>query len=451
MATTTYEPIATQTLGSAAANITFTAIPQTYTDLIVVFNGSSTGTAQYFMQVGNGSIDTGSNYSTTGLTGNGSSAVSVRYTNDTVGIRADLYATAGGNIKQTMFQIQNYSNTTTNKPILVRSALPASETVACVGLWRSTSAINTLRLTTGSTFSTGATVTLYGIANADTGAKATGGVITYDSTYYYHTFGASGTFTPLQSLTADILVIGGGGGGGSDVGAGGGGGEVETFSSNSQNLSATGYTVTVGAGGAGSTSGSNRGTNGVTSTFAGVSTITALGGGGGASGGNTSGLAGGSGGGARSGTPGSASGSNTFAGGQGNDSGNFYTGGGGGGASAVGGAGSTAGSFAQGGNGGQGLTISSIDPSLSFVGPFGGMTRVSSGGGGSALNVGGSAAGRGLGGDGGGNGGQNFNTTVVFQGTSATSFGSGGGGSAWQPNLTAGNGYSGLVIVRYLK
>jgi hypothetical protein len=445
VATTTYEPIATTTLGSNQSSVSFSSFAG-YTDLIIVINGSTTGSCDLKWQANS---DTGSNYSGTRMTGSGSAAFSSRFTSDT----GAAFGWSNTSPSVNILQIQNYANTTTFKTSLGRPSNSNALVGAYVGLYRSTSAITSLSLmnTDGASFTSGTTFTLYGIANADIGAKATGGVITYDDTYYYHTFVASGTFTPKQSLTADVLVVGGGGGGGSDVGAGGGGGEVDTFSSNSQNLTTTGYTVTVGGGGAGSTSGSNRGTNGGTSTFAGVSTITALGGGGGASGSNTSGLAGGSGGGARSGTPGSASGSNTFAGGQGNDSGNFYTGGGGGGASAVGTAGSTAGSFAQGGNGGQGLTISSISSGLPFIGPFTGMTRISSGGGGSALNVGGSAAGRGLGGDGGGNGGQNFNTTVVFQGTSATSFGSGGGGSAWQPNLTAGNGYSGIVIVRYLK
>ena len=160
----TYEPIATTTLGSAQSTITFTSISQSFTDLIAVFNGSNSTTTQYFLQVGNGSIDTNANYSTTGLTGNGSSAVSARYTNDTVGVRADLYATGGGNIKNTIFQLQNYSNTSTNKTILIRSSLPVSETVACAGLWRSTSAINTIRLTcSGGNFETGSTFTLYGI------------------------------------------------------------------------------------------------------------------------------------------------------------------------------------------------------------------------------------------------------------------------------------------------
>ena len=59
-------------------------------------------------------------------------------------------------------------------------------------------------------------------------AKATGGNIYTDGTYWYHAFrSASGTFAPTQSLTADILVVAGGGGGGfasTQTGRGGGGG-----------------------------------------------------------------------------------------------------------------------------------------------------------------------------------------------------------------------------------
>jgi hypothetical protein len=163
----TYTPIATQTLSSAAASVTFSSISQSYTDLIVVFNGSGSATANYFMQLGNGSIDTSSNYSTTVLDGDGSSVYSARYTNDTVGVRADYWATASTNMKQTIFQIQNYSNTTTYKTVLMRSSLPANETVATVGLWRSTSAINTLKIyPLSGNFNTGSTFTLYGIAAA---------------------------------------------------------------------------------------------------------------------------------------------------------------------------------------------------------------------------------------------------------------------------------------------
>ena len=162
--TATYEKIATNTLGSAAATVTFSSISGSYTDLIVVFNGSHSTLTNYFLQFGNGSIDTGSNYSTTVLDGNGSSAASARYSNDTVGIRADYYAAGANNVKQSIFQIQNYSNSTTYKTTLVRSALPAEEVVATVGLWRSTSAINILRFSNSSgNFNTGSTFTIYGI------------------------------------------------------------------------------------------------------------------------------------------------------------------------------------------------------------------------------------------------------------------------------------------------
>jgi hypothetical protein len=59
-------------------------------------------------------------------------------------------------------------------------------------------------------------------------AKASGGTITTDGTYWYHTFTTSGTFVPYENLTADCLVIAGGGAGaatdGNDTQGGGGGG-----------------------------------------------------------------------------------------------------------------------------------------------------------------------------------------------------------------------------------
>ena len=60
-------------------------------------------------------------------------------------------------------------------------------------------------------YAIGSTFTLYGIANADTGALATGGVITYDSTYYYHTFGSNGTFTSATGFAADDIILDGDG------------------------------------------------------------------------------------------------------------------------------------------------------------------------------------------------------------------------------------------------
>jgi hypothetical protein len=63
-----------------------------------------------------------------------------------------------------MWQFQNYSNATTYKSILMRVGKATNGTDAMVGLWRSTSAINTIKLM-GSNALYG-TLTLYGIKAA---------------------------------------------------------------------------------------------------------------------------------------------------------------------------------------------------------------------------------------------------------------------------------------------
>lgn len=75
--TATYESIETTTLGSAAANITFSSIPSTYTDLVVVYTlKAETASADIYMRFNS---DSGSNYSNTILWGNGTSAGSNRF------------------------------------------------------------------------------------------------------------------------------------------------------------------------------------------------------------------------------------------------------------------------------------------------------------------------------------------------------------------------------------
>jgi hypothetical protein len=171
----TYTPIATTTLGSAQTEITFSSISGSYTDLILILNGIGAVLDGYSVlaQVGNGSVDTGSNYSGTRLSGSGSAASSGRFTNQTY-LRFQSVAgqsTTAGNLTNIIAHFMNYSNTTTNKTILNRSDQPAGSfpaTEALVGLWRSTAAINTIKVFpfTGASFATGSTFTLYGIASA---------------------------------------------------------------------------------------------------------------------------------------------------------------------------------------------------------------------------------------------------------------------------------------------
>ena len=159
----TYEPIATTTLGSAAASVTFSSVTGTYTDIVLVFSGSVSTPEDFQIQVNS---DTGTNYSRTWVTGNGSSAASARATSDTkMRLAQNGYATTG--ISNVMVQFMNYSNTTTYKTVLSRANNAATGTDAIVNLWRSTAAISTIYVYVPSgTFASGSTFTLYGIKAA---------------------------------------------------------------------------------------------------------------------------------------------------------------------------------------------------------------------------------------------------------------------------------------------
>ena len=165
--TATYTPIATTTLGSAATSYTFTSIPTTYTDLVVVCNFFTSAAQSVEARVGNGSIDTGNNYSNTALIGKtNNTAVSTRRSNFSY---FTFFEQNGASSGTWIMNFQNYSNTTTYKTMLGRNGGAAFDIEASAQLWRSTSAINTLQLFAGQggiTFSTGSTFTLYGIAAA---------------------------------------------------------------------------------------------------------------------------------------------------------------------------------------------------------------------------------------------------------------------------------------------
>lgn len=158
----TMTPIATQTLTSNAATVTFSSIPNTYTDLMMVVN-TITSTASEYMSI-NLNSDTGSNYSRTRLSGTGTSASSGRNSNETVGyIGAETYGTNALKFN-TVVHFMNYANTTTYKTFLSRANHIDLASEAIVGLWRNTSAINTIKV--NSNFAAGSTFTLYGIKAA---------------------------------------------------------------------------------------------------------------------------------------------------------------------------------------------------------------------------------------------------------------------------------------------
>jgi hypothetical protein len=157
----TYEKIATTTLGSATATVTFSSISGSYTDLVLVYSGTnSDSNAGMRLQVNS---DTGSNYSDTQLNGYSSGANSSRSSNATA---VDI---SFGSTERTtsIANFMNYSNTTTYKTILARTGVGGGVGAvrANVILWRNTAAINAISIfrESGQTISTGSTFTLYGI------------------------------------------------------------------------------------------------------------------------------------------------------------------------------------------------------------------------------------------------------------------------------------------------
>jgi hypothetical protein len=161
----TYTPIATQTLGSAAATVTFSSISGIYTDLVLIMNVKGSA-ANYPSLRFNG--DTGSNYSRTILSGNGSAASTARGTSETAAnINYNSQTSTSEFNYNSITYIQNYSNSTTYKTQLTRANQAAIGTDVIVTLWRNTAAITeiTAIMNTGN-YAVGSTLTLYGIAAA---------------------------------------------------------------------------------------------------------------------------------------------------------------------------------------------------------------------------------------------------------------------------------------------
>jgi hypothetical protein len=160
---TTYEPIATNTVsGSSTTQIDFNSIPATYTDLVIVANATGSTSGQGINLTFNGSA---TGYSSTRLYGNGSAASSDRQTSGTF-INFALGSIDAGQL--IIGQVMNYTNSTTNKTVLLRQNTASAFVGALVGLWANTNAITSLSLKAGGTmtFVAGSTFTLYGIKAA---------------------------------------------------------------------------------------------------------------------------------------------------------------------------------------------------------------------------------------------------------------------------------------------
>lgn len=170
----TYELIASNTLTTSAASVTFSAIPATYTDLVVKFSarvdGATTGREIRLRT----NSDTGSNYSVTVLRGDGSAVSSYRDTNVTftAGGRATGTSSTADTFSNVEIYIPNYAGTT-NKPMSLFSvnesntATITNNIVVGANLHRNASAITSIDISpTSDNFVSGSSFFLYGIKNS---------------------------------------------------------------------------------------------------------------------------------------------------------------------------------------------------------------------------------------------------------------------------------------------
>ena len=161
MPTATYTPLQTLTLGSNQATVTFANIPNTYKDLILIMNVEQSATS------GNGGTiiingDTGANYSTVFMSGNGSSASSG--TGSSSNSLSDLFFFES--VRAThIIQFLDYSATDKHKTVLARANVSSFQVRAGAGRWANTNAVTSFTLGMGQSrsYTSGSTFSLYGI------------------------------------------------------------------------------------------------------------------------------------------------------------------------------------------------------------------------------------------------------------------------------------------------
>lgn len=157
--------IASTTISSTTTSFSFSSIPSTYDDLMLVFYGFSNAS-------NNGNLtfnsDSSALYSSTLVQGTGSAAESSRESAKT-SITYAFSSQSSTTPVAWQAHILNYANTTNFKTVIARGAWDnngSGQTRLTVGLYRSTSAISSLTVTNPSNFTATSIAALYGIKKA---------------------------------------------------------------------------------------------------------------------------------------------------------------------------------------------------------------------------------------------------------------------------------------------
>jgi hypothetical protein len=164
--------IETKTLGTAAASIEFTSIPQTFTDLVLLISGrdgASTGTI--YMSFNNN----GTGYTFRRLNGQGSAASSDSYSHSAIYWNMTGTNETASTFGNSSVYIPNYTGST-NKSVSIDGVIESNQTTftgglmsIVAGLWSNTAAITSIKCESNGNYVAGSTISLYGITKGSDG------------------------------------------------------------------------------------------------------------------------------------------------------------------------------------------------------------------------------------------------------------------------------------------
>lgn len=159
-------------LGSAAAQIEFTSIPQTYTDLVIYFSGRTNRAGIYYSDIRIKINGSDANFTVRGLAGNGSSVSS--FTAGNYLASAPAGTSTSNTFSSGFYYFPNYSGSTA-KSISVDDTMENNATSSEMSiralLWNQTTAISSIALYPDASASllTASSATLYGITKGSDG------------------------------------------------------------------------------------------------------------------------------------------------------------------------------------------------------------------------------------------------------------------------------------------
>jgi hypothetical protein len=163
MPTATYDLIASNVLTSSAASVTFSSIPATYRDLVLVATATAViNGGQPFLRF-NG--DSSSSYSQVFAEGSGTTAYGADNSGTQLYLSYNLGLVPDTTPASMIINIMDYSATDKHKMVMTRQGSSAFVAGMMAGRWPSTSAINSITLTGNGDFASGSSFYLYGIVS----------------------------------------------------------------------------------------------------------------------------------------------------------------------------------------------------------------------------------------------------------------------------------------------